>query len=39
VAFSLPFDIERFIYRISNDFRFDDAMATLGCEVHSFDPR
>ncbi|XP_052072674.1 uncharacterized protein LOC127710752 [Mytilus californianus] len=25
-------------FGIGNDFRFDDAMATLGCEVHSFDP-
>lgn len=25
-------------FGVGNDFRFDDAMATLGCEVHSFDP-
>ena len=25
--------------RIDHDFRFDDAMAEYGCEVHSFDPR
>lgn len=25
-------------FGIGNDFSFDDAMAKLGCEVHSFDP-
>lgn len=25
-------------FGIANDFTFDDAMAALGCEVHSFDP-
>ncbi|CAK8681495.1 putative methyltransferase-like protein 24 [Clavelina lepadiformis] len=25
-------------FGINNDFSFDDAMAKLGCEVHSFDP-
>uniref|UniRef100_K1PN51 Methyltransferase domain-containing protein n=1 Tax=Magallana gigas TaxID=29159 RepID=K1PN51_MAGGI len=27
-----------FLEIIGNDFSFDDAMAKLGCEVHSFDP-
>ena len=25
-------------FGISWDFKFDDAIATLGCEVHAFDP-
>ncbi|XP_061164781.1 uncharacterized protein LOC133173769 [Saccostrea echinata] len=37
-----PFKVEKpclvYSFGIANDFSFDDAMATLGCEVHSFDP-
>ncbi|XP_062577504.1 probable methyltransferase-like protein 24 isoform X2 [Saccostrea cucullata] len=37
-----PFKIEKpclvYSFGIANDFSFDDAMAELGCEVHSFDP-
>lgn len=28
-----------FVFRIDNDFTFDDAMANAGCTVYSFDPR
>ena len=28
-----------FDFRIDFDFRFDDAMAGVGCTVYSFDPR
>lgn len=38
IAVSYAYNIILFS-RIGHDFSFDDDMASLGCEVHSFDPR